>query len=177
MGGRKYCRLQELSRQVLLDYLIAEGDIAEVDLLEVTVQTMSGRSFEVTLEVGAATSNVWALKAEIETAEGTPWHRQELFELVEDAEDACEEPLADDFLVGKSCAMALCIKAPPAFEWDSDSPLFKASSCEVRDVMCECGNQLLLFRNLICVEPTGRDFFPERRSEHGGQIGVHCIQL
>jgi hypothetical protein len=131
MGGRKYCSLKEVSRQVLLDYLIAKGDIAEVDLLEVTVQTLSGTSFEVTLEVGATTSNVRALKAEIETAEGTPWYRQELFELVEDAEDACEEPLADGFVVEKSCTMALCIKAPPAVEWDSDSPLLKASFCEV----------------------------------------------
>jgi hypothetical protein len=128
MGGRKYCSLKEVSRQVLLDYLIAKGDIAEVDLLEVTVQTLSGTSFEVTLEVGG---NVRALKAEIETAEGTPWYRQELFELVEDAEDACEEPLADDWVVEKSCTMALCVKAPPAVEWDSDSPLLKASFCEV----------------------------------------------
>ena len=72
MGGRKYCREQELSRRVLLDYLIAKGDIAAVDLLEVTVQMLSGTSFEVTLEVGPTTSNVRALKAEIETAEGTP---------------------------------------------------------------------------------------------------------
>ena len=88
-----------------------------------------------TLEVGPTTSNVRELKAEIETAEGTPWHRQELFELVEDAEDVCEEPLAGDFIVERSCTMALCIKAPPVFEWDSDSPLLKASSCEVCDVM------------------------------------------
>jgi hypothetical protein len=130
MGGRKYCRKQELSRRVLLDYLIAKGDIAAVDLLEVTVQMLSGTSFEVTLEVGPTTSNVRALKAEIETAEGTPWYRQELFELLaEDAEEACEEPLADDFVIGKSCTMALCVQAPPAVEWDSDSPLLKASSC------------------------------------------------
>ena len=131
MGGRKYCRLQELSRQVLLDYLIAKGDITEVDLLEVTVQTLSGISFEVKLEVGPTTSNVRALKAEIESAEGTPWHRQELFELDEDAEEACQEPLADDWVVEKSCTMALCVNsAPPAFEWDSESPLLKASFCK-----------------------------------------------
>jgi hypothetical protein len=120
---------QELSRQVLLDYLIAKGDIAVVDLLEVTVQTLSGASFEVTLEVGPTTSNVRALKAEIETAEGTPWHRQELFELVENVEGACEEPLADDLVVENPCTVALCVQAPPAFEWDSHSPLLKASSC------------------------------------------------
>jgi hypothetical protein len=124
---------------MLLDYLISKGDIVEVrgELVEVTVQTLSGTSFVVMLEVGPTTSNVRSLKSEIETAEGSPWHRQELFELVQDPEEANEEPLADDFVVEKACIMALCVKAAPVFEWDSSSPLLKASFGDPLG-LCEC---------------------------------------
>jgi len=51
-----------------------------VNLVEVTVQTMTGQSFGVSLEAGAG-AQVRVLKSEIREAEGIPVHRQDLFVL------------------------------------------------------------------------------------------------
>ena len=93
MGGAKLCREEELTRAVLLEFLKSQGEIKETkSLVEVTVQTMAGASFGVVLEKGGGSnSSVRALKAEIEEAEGALHHRQELFMLVEGAEDGSEE--------------------------------------------------------------------------------------
>ena len=84
---------EELTRAVLLRR--GEG------LVEVTVQTMAGASFGVTLEErGGSNSSVRALKAEIKVAEGALRHRQELFSFscwLRGAEEGSEEPLSDDF--------------------------------------------------------------------------------
>ena len=70
MGGRKFCAQEELTREVLLQYLKGKGEIREVaGLVDVTVQTMTGRSFDLVLESGAG-ATVSQLKAEIEEAEG-----------------------------------------------------------------------------------------------------------
>ena len=70
MGGRKFCPQEELTREVLLQYLKAKGDIREVDgLLDITVQTMTGKSFDVVLESGVS-AQVCLLKSEIGEAEG-----------------------------------------------------------------------------------------------------------
>ena len=97
-GGVKLCREEELTRAVLLEFLKSQGAIEEVKgLVGVAVQTMAGASFGVMLEEGGgSSSNVRALKAEIEGAEGVARHRQELFMLVEGAEDGSKEPLSDD---------------------------------------------------------------------------------
>ena len=82
MGGFKLCREEELTRTVLLEFLKSQQrDIKEVKgLVEVTVQTMAGVSFGVTLgEGGRSNSNVCALKAEIEEAEGTLRHTDRSF--------------------------------------------------------------------------------------------------
>ena len=84
VGGVKFCREEELARAMLLEFLKSQGEIEEVKgLVEVTVQTMAGASFGVMLEEGGgSSSNVRALKAEIEEAEGALRYRQELFILV-----------------------------------------------------------------------------------------------
>ena len=114
MGGRKFCPQEELTREVMLQYLKANGDIREVNLVEVTVQTMSGRSFGVVLEADA---EVGLLKSEIEEAEGTPACRQDLLVLREGEAAAAEEgnavPLADDFVISESCTIALCVAIEP----------------------------------------------------------------
>ena len=112
MGGVTLCREEELTRTVLLEFLKSQGAIEEVKgLLEVTVQTMAGASFGVMLEEGGGSnSNVRALKAEIEEAEGAPRYRQELFMLVEGVEDGSEEPLSEDFEIECACTVALCVK-------------------------------------------------------------------
>ena len=80
-------------------------------LLDVTVQTMTGRSFEVVLESGSS-AQIGLLKSEIEEAEGTPACRQDLFVLREGeaaAEEGSAVPLADEFVISESCTIALCV--------------------------------------------------------------------
>ena len=117
MGGRKFCPQEELTREVLLKYLKSKGDIREVDgLLDITVQTMTGKSFDVVLESGSS-AQIGLLKSEIEEAEGTPGCRQDLLVLREGAAASNEEgsavPLADDFVISESCTMALCVAIEP----------------------------------------------------------------
>ena len=91
MGGRKFRPQEELTREVLLQYLKGKGDIREVEgLLDITVQTMTGKSFDVVLESGS-TAQIGLLKSEIEEAEGTPACRQDLFVLREGKAAAAEE--------------------------------------------------------------------------------------
>ena len=110
MGGRKFCKEDELTRAVLLSYLKAEGEVAEVNLAEVTVQTMAGTSFGVMVEAGKGVSSR-VLKAEIEEAEGTPQHQQELFFVVGEGSVGGHnpEPLGDDSQVTGPCTVALCV--------------------------------------------------------------------
>ena len=113
MGGRKYCAQDELTREVLLQYLKGKGEIREVaGLVDVTVQTMTGRSFDVVLESGAS-ATVGQLKAEIEEVEGTPVHRQDLFVLCAEAEKGSEVPLLDSFVIAEACTVALCVAVEP----------------------------------------------------------------
>ena len=117
MGGRKFCPLEELTREVLLKYLKAKGDIREVEgLLDITVQTMTGKSFDVVLESGSS-AQISLLKSEIEEVEGTPACRQDLLVLRQGEAAAAEEgnavPLADGFVISESCTIALCVAAEP----------------------------------------------------------------
>ena len=117
MGGRKFCPQEDLTREVLLQYLTAKGEIREVDgLLDITVQTMTGKSFDVVLESGS-TAQSGLLKSEIEEAEGTRACRQDLFVLRVGEAAAAEEgsavPLADDFVISDSCTIALCVAIEP----------------------------------------------------------------
>ena len=127
MGGVKLCRKEELTRDVLLECLKSQGTIKEVKgLVEVTVQTMAGASFgEMLEEGGGSNSNVRALKAEIQEAEGAARDWQELFMLVEGAEDGSEEPLSDGFEIESACTVALCMKLEEEWEWDVASDLVK----------------------------------------------------
>ena len=127
MGGVKQCREEELTRAVLLEFLKSQGEIKEVNgLVEVTVQTMAGASFGVILEEGGGSnSNVYALKEEIGEAEGALRYRQELFMVVEGAEDGSEEPLSDDFEVKAACTVALCVKPEAEWKWGVASDLVK----------------------------------------------------
>ena len=126
MGGRKFCPQEELTREVLLQYLKAQGDIREVNLVEVTVQTMSGRSFGVVLEVD---TEVKLLKSGIEEAEGTAARRQDLLMLREGGgREGDEVPLADDFEISEPCSVALCVSVA---EGNLRSCWFMFSSSEI----------------------------------------------
>jgi len=115
LGGRKYCSEDELTREVMLQYLKSKGDIKEVRLVEVTVQTMTGHSFGVALEAGAG-AQVHVLKSEIKEAQGFPVERQDLFVLSADTKSkgkaggqGSAEPLAEDFVIEVDCTVALCV--------------------------------------------------------------------
>ena len=76
-------------------------------------------------EGGRVNSNVGDLKAEIEEVEGAPRYRQELFMLVEGAENGSEEPLSDDFEIEEACTVELCVQPEEEWEWDASSELIK----------------------------------------------------
>ena len=109
MGGVKLCHKEELTNDVLLEFLKLQGAIEDMrGLVEVTVRTMAGASFGVILEDGGGSnSNACALKVKIEEAEGAPCDRQDLFMLVEGAKDGIEKPLLDDFEIEAACTVAL----------------------------------------------------------------------
>ena len=115
MGGRKYCKEEELTREVMLQYLKAKGEIKEVEgLVDVTVQTMTGHSFGIVLEAGAG-AQVHVLKDEIKQAEGIPVKRQDLLMLsIEGGKggQGSGEPLAGDFVIEADCTVALCVASP-----------------------------------------------------------------
>ena len=72
-------------------------------------------------------------EAEIEEAEGALRYRQELFMLVEGAEDGSEEPLSDDFEIEAACTVALCVKPEEEWEWDAASDLIKDKVFELKN--------------------------------------------
>jgi hypothetical protein len=114
MGGRKYCKEEGLTGEVVLQYLKSKEEIKEVSLVDVTVQTMTGYSFGIVLEAGAG-AQVHVLKDEIKQAEGIPVQRQDLLMLSIEGwkgEQGSGEPLAEDFVIETDCTVALCVASP-----------------------------------------------------------------
>ena len=137
LGGRKYVKVKDLTREILLEYAKRQGAVTEVDLLSVTVQTMGGTELKVQLEESQNTVE-W-LKLAIQDEQGISTFTQQLF-LVSKTGDkdnagdasggsgAKQEPLKDDALVSDSCIVALCVDFSAALnEWDSSSPLISVS--------------------------------------------------
>jgi hypothetical protein len=139
LGGRKYVKAKDLTREVLLEYAKRQGAVTEVDLLSVTVQTMGGTELEVKLEEGQNT--VKCLKLAIQDEQGISTFTQQLFLVSKKSDDkdnaaggasggagAKQEPLKDDALVSDSSIVALCVDFSAALnEWDSSSPLISVS--------------------------------------------------
>ena len=107
MAGRIRCGEEEL-----VPLLLAQKRIKVVQTFKVTVQTLTGRSFDVVLEAGAS-ATVGQLKAEIEEVEGTLVHRQDLFVLCAEAEKGSEVPLLDSVVIAEACTVALCVAVTP----------------------------------------------------------------
>jgi hypothetical protein len=145
LGGRKYVKAKDLTREILLEYAKRQSAVTEVDLLSVTVQTMGGTELKVQLDESRNTVK-W-LKLAIQDEQGISTFTQQLF-LVSKTGDkdnagdasggagAKQEPLKDDALVSDSCIVALCVDFSAALnEWDSSSPLisvriaFRFSCC------------------------------------------------
>jgi hypothetical protein len=51
LGGRKYVKAKDLTREVLLEYAKRQGAVTVVDLLSVAVQTMGGTELMLKLRV------------------------------------------------------------------------------------------------------------------------------
>jgi hypothetical protein len=77
LGGRKYVKAEDLTREILLEYAKRQGAVTEVELLAVTVQTMGGTELEVQLEESQNTVS-W-LKLAIQDEQGISTFTQQLF--------------------------------------------------------------------------------------------------
>jgi hypothetical protein len=125
--GSKFFNTIELTQDIILDFLKLTGEVTEVDLFQIQVQTLNGATFPVTMQRGE--NKVSVLKAEIERAEGTSRHRQELFLVQEEVtpSDKTVFPLKNSDLISGACTVALCAHAPSQWEWDSSSFLITVS--------------------------------------------------
>ena len=77
LGGRKYVKAKDLTREILLEYAKRQGAVTEVDLLSVTVQNMGGTELKVQLEESQNTVK-W-LKLAIQDEQGISRFTQQLF--------------------------------------------------------------------------------------------------
>ena len=137
LGGRKYVKAKDLTREILLEYAKRQGAVTVVDLLSVTIQTMGGTELEVKLDESQNTVE-W-LKLAIQDEQGISTFTQQLFLVSKKSDDnnaagtsggagAKQEPLKDDALVSDSSIVALCVDFSAAWnEWDSSSPLISVS--------------------------------------------------
>jgi hypothetical protein len=138
LGGRKYAKAKDLTREILLEYAKSQGAVTEVDLISVTVQSMGGTELEVKLE-GSRNTVTW-LKLAIQDEQGISRFTQQLFLVSKGGDNNAaggsggaggkQEPLKDEALVSDSCIVALCVDFSAALnEWDSSSPLISVSIC------------------------------------------------
>ena len=81
MGGRSYCKAEEITREALLAWAVASGAAVPVALARVTVQRSDGASFEVAVEEGKGC--VVEVKREVEKVEGVSASLCDLFLLSE----------------------------------------------------------------------------------------------
>ena len=128
MGGRKYIKEEELTREVLLEWARRQGAVKEVNLISVTVQSMGGTEVEVKLE--DSDNTVRSLKQNIQDSQGISSFSQQLFlvskkgsDKAEEVVEAKQEPMGDGQLLLVDCCVALCIDAEVLTSWDSSSPL------------------------------------------------------
>ena len=116
LGGSKYVKQSELSREVLLSYAIQKGDVVPVTLFTVTVQNFGGSIFDVRME--EKQNSVKQLKLLIQEEQGTPLSSQALFLLPKSGktEEASEFPMTDEYLIEGSCSVVISVQAP-AIAW------------------------------------------------------------
>ena len=76
LGGSKYVKQSELSREVLLRYAIQKGDVVPVNLFTVTVEPLADGIFDV---LGGEQNFAKQLRLLIQQEQGTPLFSQALF--------------------------------------------------------------------------------------------------
>ena len=77
LGGSRYVKQSELSREVLLSYAIQNEDALPVTLFTVTVEPLAGDIFDVQME--EKQNSVKQLRLLIQQEQGTPIFSQALF--------------------------------------------------------------------------------------------------
>ena len=110
LGGRKYAKLSELTREVLLKHVQRKGDVVGVKLMKVKVEQFGGTSFGVVLEEGTA-DKVRDLKRAIEEEQGTPRRHQALFLLDGSGKATSDVPLGDGVALVDESSLVLCLGA------------------------------------------------------------------
>ena len=121
MGGRTYCKSEELTREALLAWAVASGAAVPVALARVTVQRADGARFEVAVEDGEGC--VMDVKREVEKVEGVSASLCDLFLLSEGSGSGDEgdregegstsdsgSPLCDDAKVEDGWLLALIVR-------------------------------------------------------------------
>ena len=88
MNGREYCTEAQLTPKVMLDRLLALKEIAVVEAADISVQTLSGGTFTVTMD--RSDNEVHVLKALIESKQGASRLKQDLY-LIEQKDKEQEE--------------------------------------------------------------------------------------
>ena len=155
MGGRTYVKEEELTRAVLLEWAKRQGDVKEVNLISITVQTMGGTELEVKMDDTA--NSVSCLKQRIQDGHGISTFSQQLF-LVSKSSDKAEagveakqEAMADNVLLVVDCCVALCIDAAEESCWDCSSPLITVSiTLFVFILLNLTGTVLILEQDMCC---------------------------
>ena len=84
MNGREYCTEAQLTPKVMLDRLLALNEIVVVEAAGISVQTLSGGTFTVTMD--RTDNEVHVLKALIESKQGASRLKQDLY-LIEQKEE------------------------------------------------------------------------------------------
>ena len=125
LGGSKYVKQSELSREVLLSYAIQKGDVVPVTLFTVTVEPLAGDIFDVKME--EKQNSVKQLRLLIQQEQGTPLFSQALFLLPKSGktEEASEFPMTDEQLLEGKCSVVLCVQTAPSIKWGNGQRALK----------------------------------------------------
>jgi len=95
MGGKEYCKEDEIPREVLLEFILGSKAAIVVKTFPVTIQRLDGSSFEVKMD-HLFNTTVNELKWDIEKSEGVNFHSQQLFLLNNQGEEAKDDETKDN---------------------------------------------------------------------------------
>ena len=158
LGGSKYVKQSELSREVLLSYAIQKGDVVPVTLFTVTVQNFGGSIFDVKIE--EKQNSVKQLKLLIQEEQGTPLFSQALFLLPKSGktEEASEFPMTDEYLIEGSCSVVISVQAPVI-------------------VWAKSGTGISITDELVIKNVTGQMHLATGSVQIGGEDGVRGVSI
>jgi hypothetical protein len=133
MGGKKYCRREELTHEVLFALAMSQDLLKEVKMLDVTVQTLAGN--ECVVRMDDTDCSVQTLKCELEKFQGTRRDLQQFYTESMDGE------LANSYQFEGSASVVLSVLPAPEWNWDASSLLVKSGTYTI----CGPGNAVATF--------------------------------